>query len=96
LPIGDLRTDAKENLITAIQIVSLRENNLPVISEVCLILNCIEAIELLKLMRNTLKLTSPNYPHLVESGVHLKKVARAILAQKKAQATGTKSLIAMW
>jgi L-asparaginase len=72
LPIGDLRTDAKENLITAIQIVSLRENNLPVISEVCLILNCIEAIELLKLMRNTLK-PSPNYPHLVESGVHLKK-----------------------
>jgi L-asparaginase len=26
LPIGDLRTDAKENLITAIQIASLRKN----------------------------------------------------------------------
>ena len=36
LPIGDLRTDAKENLITAIQIASLRENGKPVISEVCL------------------------------------------------------------
>jgi hypothetical protein len=57
LPIGDLRTDAKENLITAIQIASLRENNLPVISEVFILnTNCIEAIELLKLMRNTLKL----------------------------------------
>ena len=26
LPIGDLRTDAKENLITAIQVASLQEN----------------------------------------------------------------------
>jgi L-asparaginase len=33
LPIGDLRTDAKENLITAIQI-ALRNENGPVISEV--------------------------------------------------------------
>jgi L-asparaginase len=33
LPIGDLRTD-KENLITAIQIASLRNENGPVISEV--------------------------------------------------------------
>ena len=30
LPIGDLRTDAKENLITAIQIASSREKNKPV------------------------------------------------------------------
>jgi L-asparaginase len=36
LPI-DLRTDAKENLITAIQIASLQENGLPVITEVCLL-----------------------------------------------------------
>src|SRR5690554_7646701 len=34
LPIGDLRTDAKENLITAIQIAALKENNQPVIKEV--------------------------------------------------------------
>jgi L-asparaginase len=36
LPIGDLRTDAKENLITAIQIASLREKGVSVIQEVCL------------------------------------------------------------
>jgi L-asparaginase len=75
LPIGDLRTDAKENLITAIQIASLRENGKPVISEVCLYFEY-------KLYRGnrTTKInaehfnafTSPNYPHLVESGVHLK------------------------
>jgi L-asparaginase len=37
LPIGDLRTDAKENLITAIQIASLQHKELPVIQEVCLV-----------------------------------------------------------
>lgn len=75
LPIGDLRTDAKENLITAIQIASLREKGKPVISEVCLYFEY-------KLYRGnrTTKInaehfnafTSPNYPDLVESGVHLK------------------------
>jgi L-asparaginase len=34
-PMIDLRTDAKENLITAIQIASL-QNGMPVITEVCL------------------------------------------------------------
>ena len=75
LPIGDLRTDAKENLITAIQIASLRKEGQPVISEVCLYFEY-------KLYRGnrTTKInaehfkafTSPNYPNLVESGVHLK------------------------
>ena len=76
LPIGDLRTDAKENLITAIQIASLRENGKSVIREVCLYFEY-------KLYRGnrTTKInaehfkafTSPNYPALVESGVHLNK-----------------------
>ena len=75
LPIGDLRTDAKENLITAIQIASLLEDGKPMIKEVCLYFEY-------KLYRGnrTTKInaehfkafTSPNYPELVESGVHLK------------------------
>lgn len=75
LPIGDLRTDAKENLITAIQIASLRNKNKPVISEVGLYFEY-------KLYRGnrTTKISaehfnafaSPNYPELAESGVHLK------------------------
>ncbi|MFL9845325.1 asparaginase [Flavobacterium rhizosphaerae] len=75
LPIGDLRTDAKENLITAIQIASLQENGTSVIKEVCLYFEY-------KLYRGnrTTKIsaehfhafTSPNYPALAESGVHLK------------------------
>lgn len=75
LPIGDLRTDAKENLITAIQIASLRQKNKAVIREVCLYFEY-------KLYRGnrTTKINaehfnafaSPNYPPLVVSGVNLK------------------------
>ena len=75
LPIGDLRTDAKENLITAIQIASLQLKNKAVITEVGLYFEY-------KLYRGnrTTKINaehfnafaSPNYPELAESGVHLK------------------------
>jgi L-asparaginase len=74
LPIGDLRTDAKENLITAIQIASLQQKGKPVINEVCLYFEY-------KLYRGnrTTKINaehfnafaSPNYFPLAESGVHL-------------------------
>ncbi len=74
LPIGDLRTDAKENLITAIQIASLQEKDKPVINEVCLYFEY-------KLYRGnrTTKINaehfkafaSPNFVSLAESGVHL-------------------------
>lgn len=84
LPIGDLRTDAKENLITAIQIASLQENGKPVIQEVGLYFEY-------KLYRGnrTTKIsaehfnafTSPNFPELAESGVHL-KVNQNLLLRK--------------
>jgi L-asparaginase len=75
LPIGDLRTDAKENLITAIQIASLQQKGKSVIHEVGLYFEY-------KLYRGnrTTKINaehfnafaSPNYAQLAESGVHLK------------------------
>ncbi len=75
LPIGDLRTDAKENLITSIQIASATENNLPIVSEVCLYFE----YKLYRANRTTKinaehfeAFASPNYPPLCESGVHLK------------------------
>lgn len=81
LPIGDLRTDAKENLITAIQIAALQKGRKPVIKEVCLYFEY-------KLYRGnrTTKIsaehfnafTSPNYPALAESGVHLKVIAELL------------------
>ena len=91
LPIGDLRTDAKENLITAIQIASLQQKGKSIINEVCLYFEY-------KLYRGnrTTKInaehfnafTSPNYPPLVESGVHLNVNTASILPK-----TGNKKII---
>jgi L-asparaginase len=86
LPIGDLRTDAKENLITAIQIASLRIGERPVIAEVCLYFEY-------KLYRGnrTTKINaenfnafiSPNYPVLIESGVNLKTYPELFLPKTR-------------
>lgn len=91
LPIGDLRTDAKENLITAIQIASLRVKNKSVVNEVCLYFEY-------KLYRGnrTTKInaehfkafSSPNFPAVAESGVHLNINQHAVLPKN-----GTKKLV---
>ena len=74
LPIGDLRTDAKENLITSIQIAALQEKGRSKITEVCLYFE----YKLYRANRTTKinaehfeAFASLNYPALVESGVHL-------------------------
>jgi len=75
LPIGDLRTDAKENLITAIQIASLQDKGQPAIHEVCLYFEykLYRGNRATKINAEHFKaFTSPNYPPLAESGVHLK------------------------
>ena len=74
LPIGIIRTDGKENLITAIEIAAAREKNKPVVSEVCIYFEY-------KLYRGnrTFKYNSahfdafksPNYPPLAEAGVSI-------------------------
>lgn len=74
LPIGDLRTDAKENLLTSLNYASLYENNEAIIQEVAIYFEY-------KLLRGnrTLKYSaeyfdayaSPNYPILGQSGVRL-------------------------
>ncbi|HEX8563721.1 MAG TPA: asparaginase [Flavobacterium sp.] len=86
LPIGDLRTDAKENLITAIQIAASQIKNKPALTEVCLYFEY-------KLYRGnrTTKINaehfnafaSPNYPPLAESGVHLKINSELMLPKNK-------------
>lgn len=86
LPIGDLRTDAKENLITSIQLASLRENGKSKIREVCLYFEY-------KLYRanRTSKIhaehfeafSSYNYPPLATSGVHLVVNKEALLSRPK-------------
>ena len=75
LPIGDLRTDAKENLLTSLYYASLYENNEAVIKEVALYFEykLFRGNRCLKYSaENFDAFTSPNYPILGESGVHLK------------------------
>lgn len=74
LPIGDLRTDAKENLITAVQVAALRKRNKPVITEVCLYFEykLYRANRTSKVSAENFEaFASPNYPELLTSGVHL-------------------------
>ncbi|MDQ3109871.1 MAG: type I asparaginase [Bacteroidota bacterium] len=84
LPIGTIRTDGKENLITAIEIAAAKRNGKPAVPEVCVYFE-------FRLFRGnrTLKVNaehfrafkSPNYPSLVDAGVHLKYNEAAILPQ---------------
>ena len=88
LPIGDLRTDAKENLITAIQIASLQQKGKSVVHEVGLYFEY-------KLYRGnrTTKINtehfnafaSPNYPQLAESGVHLNVNSTLVVSRQSAK-----------
>ncbi len=74
LPIGSLRTDGKENLITAVEIAAARQNGKPVVPEVCIYFE-------FKLYRGnrTNKVNaehfnafqSANYPYLAKAGVEL-------------------------
>jgi len=75
LPIGHLRTDAKENLITSIEIACAKDDEgYPMVSEVCLYFE----YKLYRANRTTKvnaeqfeAFASLNYPPLAESGVHL-------------------------
>jgi L-asparaginase len=82
LPIGEIRTDARENMMTALEIASTKHNGVSVIQEVCILFDN-------KLFRgnrafkyNSAKFEafrSPNYPVLVEAGIHLKYNFEALL-----------------
>jgi L-asparaginase len=86
LPIGDLRTDAKENLITSIQIAALQHKGEAKIKEVCLYFE----YKLYRANRTTKinaehfeAFASLNYPPLVESGVNLIVNEAALLVPNK-------------
>ena len=86
LPVGDLRTDAKENLITSIEIASAQKDGRPRVSEVGLYFE----YKLLRANRSTKinaehfeAFASLNYPYLVESGVHLEFNDTALLPYDK-------------
>ncbi|HQK54855.1 MAG TPA: type I asparaginase [Sedimentibacter sp.] len=75
LPMGAVRTDGRENLITAIEIAAEKKNNLAVVPEVCIYFEN-------KLFRGNRAtkysaehfnaFRSVNYPALAEIGIHIK------------------------
>lgn len=74
LPIGDLRTDAKENLITSLQLAIEQENGIPLVQEVCIYFEyqLYRANRTAKMNAEHFEaFNSPNYPPLAISGVHL-------------------------
>jgi len=86
LPIGIIRTDGKENLITAIEIAAAQKNKKPIVTEVCVYFEY-------KLYRGnrTYKYNSahfdafksPNYPALAEAGVDIQYNGSALLKSSK-------------
>ena len=75
LPIGEIRTDARENLMTALEIASAKKNGRSIIQEVCILFDN-------KLFRGNRSFKynsdkfeafrSPNYPVLAEAGIHIR------------------------
>jgi len=75
LPIGEIRTDARENLMTALEIASAKRDGRSIIQEVCILFDN-------KLFRGNRSFKynsdkfeafrSPNYPVLAEAGIHIR------------------------
>lgn len=86
LPIGVLRTDGKENIITSVEIAAAKEYGKTIIPEVCIYFEN-------KLYRGnrTTKINadnfnafhSPNYPPLAEAGIHIKYNRELVLYPKE-------------
>ncbi len=83
LPIGKLRTDGKENLITALEIAADKDElGRPIVPELCVYMQ-----NLLMRGNRTTKINaenfsafnSPNYPHLAEAGVDIRYHDKFIL-----------------
>jgi len=82
LPVGDIRTDALENVLTAIQIALLEERGKPMVTEVGLFFDnkLFRANRSVKVSSNQFQaFDSPNYPHLITSGVSLEVNSSALL-----------------
>lgn len=74
LPIGEIRTDAKENLITALEIVATKNNGLAMVPEVCIYFDYQLFRGNRSIKYNSEKFEafqSPNYHILAEAGVNL-------------------------
>ncbi len=75
LPLGELRTDGRENFVTAIEIAASKDDNTPIVPEVCIyfenqLLRGNRAVKFNA--ENFNAFVSPNYPALADIGVYIK------------------------
>lgn len=74
MPIGSIRSDARENLITALEIASAHNEGRPIVSEVCVYFNylLLRGSRSQKLRSSTFAaFESENYPVLAEAGIEI-------------------------
>lgn len=86
LPIGEIRTDAKENLITALEIVATKEDGVAMVPEVCIYFDYQLFRGNRSIKYNSEKFEafqSPNYHILAEAGVNLSFYTNYILPHPK-------------
>lgn len=88
LPIGMLRSDGKENLVTSIEIAAAKENGQPIVTEVAIYFE----FQLLRGNRTRKYNTehfdafqSPNYPRLAEAGITINYAKNLLLPPGKGQ-----------
>ncbi|RZK41323.1 MAG: asparaginase [Pedobacter sp.] len=86
LPIGEIRTDAKENLITALEIAATKSGDLAMVPEVCIYFDYQLFRGNRSIKYNSEKFEafqSPNYSILAEAGVNLSFYHNYILQHPK-------------
>lgn len=74
MPIGSIRSDARENLISALEIAASHHDGQPIVSEVCLYFNhlLLRGARSQKLRSSTFAaFESENYPVLAEEGIEI-------------------------
>ncbi|HRN36804.1 MAG TPA: type I asparaginase [Flavobacteriales bacterium] len=82
LPLGTIRTDGKENLITAIEIAAAKQDGVPLVSEVAIYFeySLYRGNRTVKVHAERFEaFRSPNWPVLAEAGTHIRYDRAALL-----------------
>ncbi|HEY0977290.1 MAG TPA: type I asparaginase [Flavobacteriales bacterium] len=85
LPLNTIRTDGKENLLTAIEIAAARHEDRPVVAEVAVYFeySLYRGNRVVKVHAERFEaFRSPNWPVLAEAGVHIRYDRQAILPRR--------------
>ncbi|MEM9324825.1 MAG: asparaginase [Bacteroidota bacterium] len=86
IPIGELRSDARENLVAALQIASAKEAGVPIVQEVTIYFNFVllRGNRSQKVRSSTFgAFESANYPELAKSGIFIEYNKPNLLKTKK-------------